>query len=673
MTTQYWVVSATGDWSNPADWQSGAVPASTDDAVVNNSNGVTVNGAASANSLTLNNSTVAVSGSLTLATTLTLDGYSILNMNGGAVFAQSIVASDLAWQRITGYGAVSGAFTGLVQAEASGGALKINGSGLDAGYINANSTLELSGNASNIDFSSNGTGTLKLDAPSAFTGAISGFALGDTIDLAGITAGSASYTGSTLTINETNGQTLTYNNFNAAVAGDVLALKSDGAGGTDVSWVAPPDVWKTGVAGDWSTASDWQSGAVPASSGDAVINNSSSVTVNGAASANSLTLNNSTVAVSGSLTLATTLTLDGYSILNMNGGAVSAQSIVASDLAWQRITGYGAVSGAFTGLVQAEASGGALKINGSGLDAGYINANSALELSGEVGQIHFDSNGTGTLKLDAPSAFTGAISGFALGDTIDLAGITAGSASYTGSTLTINETNGQTLTYNNFNAAVAGDVLALKSDGAGGTDLSFTQSAPTSETWTGAAGDYQWTSQLNWDGGVVPSASTNLTVSGGANTYAVIQGAQQAASLTETFDGASQSGTVELKGSLTLSGPLTLTNRTDFAIGATDFAIDGGAVLNASGGVNVGVADTLDFFANPGTVATINGNVAVASNALVAVDRQPCLQGQIGFDVELGRGIADGDRIGGRGRQYVRPLVGRSADRHDVIGTWHIA
>ena len=69
-----WITGTSGDWSTAADWESGVVPGSTDDAVINNSNAVTVNGTAVANSLTLDNSTLTVSGTLTLGTSLTVDG-----------------------------------------------------------------------------------------------------------------------------------------------------------------------------------------------------------------------------------------------------------------------------------------------------------------------------------------------------------------------------------------------------------------------------------------------------------------------------------------------------------------------------------------------------------------------------------------------------------------------
>ena len=53
MTTQYWITGVSGDWSTAADWMSGVVPSSTADAVINNSNAVTVNGTAVAYSLAL--------------------------------------------------------------------------------------------------------------------------------------------------------------------------------------------------------------------------------------------------------------------------------------------------------------------------------------------------------------------------------------------------------------------------------------------------------------------------------------------------------------------------------------------------------------------------------------------------------------------------------------------
>src|SRR5262249_49249710 len=147
-----------------------------------------------------------------------------------------------------------------------------------------------------------------------------------------------------LTIHE-NGQTLTYS-VTGNVAGDVLTLSSDNKGGTDIYLVPPQERWISCLSGGWSAASDWVSGGVASSADDAVINNSSAVTVNGAAVAHSLGLNNSDLTISGSLSLGTSLTIDG-STLSIQGGSVSAQSII-SDSGGQ-IVGYGTVDGAING------------------------------------------------------------------------------------------------------------------------------------------------------------------------------------------------------------------------------------------------------------------------------------------------------------------------------------
>ena len=83
MTTQTWITYTAGDWSTAADWVSGMVPSATDDAVINNTNTATVNGTAVANSLTLDNSELTISGTLTLGTSLTLNGIQHVSVERG--------------------------------------------------------------------------------------------------------------------------------------------------------------------------------------------------------------------------------------------------------------------------------------------------------------------------------------------------------------------------------------------------------------------------------------------------------------------------------------------------------------------------------------------------------------------------------------------------------------
>ena len=78
-----------------------------------------------------------------------------------------------------------------------------------------------------------------------------------------------------------------------------------------------------------------------------------------------------------------------------------------------------------------------------------IGDGSQLEFASSVaaGQSISFVDGDATLTLDSPSTFNGDITGLAIGDTIDFQGISVASAEINGSTLTITETNSQTLTY----------------------------------------------------------------------------------------------------------------------------------------------------------------------------------------------------------------------------------
>ena len=345
VTTQSWIVGTSGDWSTAAGWVSGAVPTSTEDAVINNSNAVTVDGTAVAHSLALDSSTLTLSGTLTLGTSLTVDGGSEIFMSGGSLSAQSIVTDNSGY--ILGYGTVGGDVIGdgfIIGP--SGGTLEFEG--LLAGSVVYGYPYTPS--------------TLKLDQPAEFTGSLNYISVGDTLDLVGITANSGVYNGSTLTINETDGQHLVYNVFNASVAGDTLNVVA-GTNQTEVYWSQPTESWIVGTSGDWSTAAGWVSGAVPTSTEDAVISSSMAVTVNGTAVANLLTLDASILTLSGTLTLGTALTVDDGAQLPLIGGTLSAQSISSNNNG--SLSGYGTVGGAVSGDVNITATGGTLTVQGS--------------------------------------------------------------------------------------------------------------------------------------------------------------------------------------------------------------------------------------------------------------------------------------------------------------------
>ena len=115
--------------------------------------------------------------------------------------------------------------------EADGGTLFIKGdvSGAGAATITDGGTLDLGGaDAQTVTFV--GAGTLKLEDLANFTGTISGLATGDVIDLAGTVVTAAYFDGSTLLV---NGQPTSFQ-ISSVPAGDTVAFKTDGSGGTDL-------------------------------------------------------------------------------------------------------------------------------------------------------------------------------------------------------------------------------------------------------------------------------------------------------------------------------------------------------------------------------------------------------------------------------------------------------
>jgi len=232
MTTQTWIGGPLGDWSTAANWVSGTVPSATDNVVINFANSMTISGMAAANSLTSAGSRFTISGTLTIGTSLTLDG-DRFSLNGGTLSAQSVVSQVImtgGFVAFAGYGTihVSDPVTGFIGVGAEHGILKADvvptaGRNNGVGYgISPGATLELDGViASSVGFTQSGRNfygiyeehpaTLKLDAPAAFTGSLDSMSIGDMVDLVGITATSAttSFSGD-LTIYETNGQQLIY-------------------------------------------------------------------------------------------------------------------------------------------------------------------------------------------------------------------------------------------------------------------------------------------------------------------------------------------------------------------------------------------------------------------------------------------------------------------------------
>jgi hypothetical protein len=163
------------------------------------------------------------------------------------------------------------------------------------------------------------------------------------------------------------------------------------------------------------------------------------------------------------------------------------------------VTNDGAVNVGLTNAASVLTLEGTTAITGSGLvtDDGSIIANGSIDIAQAVNgtgsftiqsnaSLEFDStvasgitvtfaNGAGTLGLADPPAFNGQITGLSLGDTIDLTNVSGvTSATIEAAQLAVDETGGQTLTFN-IAGNLTGNEFVASSDGHGGTDLTLTQ------------------------------------------------------------------------------------------------------------------------------------------------------------------------------------------------------
>jgi hypothetical protein len=96
-----------------------------------------------------------------------------------------------------------------------------------------------------------------------------------------------------------------------------------------------------------------------------------------------------------------------------------------------------------------------------------IGVGATVELASSIaGPTVAFANSSGTLTLDNPTTFQSPINGLSIGDVISLPGIAVQSAIISGSTLTITETNNQTLQYQ-VSGAFAGNSFSILSNAAG--------------------------------------------------------------------------------------------------------------------------------------------------------------------------------------------------------------
>ena len=142
--------------------------------------------------------------------------------------------------------------------------------------MDGGATLELGGATSQTVTFAGAPATLKLDDPSHFTGNIAGLAVGDVIEIAtaaNITVTSTTLNGSILTVNESNGQTLTFNVAGALLEND-FHINNLVGGGADLVLSADPVAETPSLAGTATSVSGAEDGKIslvitPALSADA--------------------------------------------------------------------------------------------------------------------------------------------------------------------------------------------------------------------------------------------------------------------------------------------------------------------------------------------------------------------------------------------------------------------
>lgn len=297
---------------------------------------------------------------------------------------------------ISGHGTIDAIVNNSGLIEANGGLLTlvhaVSGTGslqIDAGAtLLLDSTLD---SAVGVAFDGAAGSLLKITLPASFASTISGFSLGDIIDLGGITADG-------VTLNGANQLVVT----NHGVVVDTLQLSGDyshlgflvmpdfnggTAAGTNILAVPREIDWAKAVSGDFNDAGKWSPSLVPDETTDVVIGRSGAFTVSDTTdhTIHGLRVGNAAATLEAS-----------HTSLTVNGNVVIGGTLIADDASIH-------IGGAQQGT-------GTVAINGD----------STVEFGALVkAHVAFGAGGQGTLALDQTSAFRGTIAGFGANDTID--------------------------------------------------------------------------------------------------------------------------------------------------------------------------------------------------------------------------------------------------------------
>ena len=258
-----------------------------------------------------------------------------------------------------------------------------------------------------------------------------------------------------------------------------------------------------------------------------------------------------------------------------------------------------------------------------------IGDRSQLEFASSVaaGQTVSFVDNNGLLTLDSPSTFNGTIAGLTIGDSIDFfGGISVASAAISGSTLTVTETNNQTLTYQ-IAGALSGAKVAVVS-------ANEIQLVPTAATpLTGASGPLSFTPStgqfyilsnetISGTGGVgFNVASTDST--GGDYLTVEINQPSSISGLSGSFNGINLT-TTGANIALINSGTITSAGgrgiNTNSGTGSTDI-IDNGNVSGATYGIeaNTGGSGPLNIVVGSGITVTGTSQNGIFANSTLGV------------------------------------------------------
>ena len=429
----------------------------------------------------VNTGSIQIKGGSTAAATATLD-----------ITGQSAPATWTGALSVSGYGLVEFSGTSQIEAIASGGGISLSGPDAfvaDAG-LGVGDDTALTGLASNA-------GQLDLSNGASLTTS-GGFVNSGFLDNISLDTGATLTIGGTLT-NIGGNSGVNIGGANAPATLNAQGLVNTGTIEIYGSSESPPDLNITGAA----------------TNSDAItISANSDMSVGGAFT------DSGAIALAGTLDLGGGLTVTATGSVAFNNGVIITPDAATLTVdAGGGVSGDGAVSIAVANDGTVTASGGLLDVAGPITGAGELAIASAseLELGGATSETAAFGGDVGTLKLDQPQSFTGAITGLVKGDTIDLAGVQATNAVVAGSTLTVTA-GSQTFSYQVSGSGLSGNNFALEDDQQGGTDLALGPPGPT------ISGPTTQTAFLGWPSVLGPLTIADPNVGNGSLTVTITAG-----------------------------------------------------------------------------------------------------------------------------------------------------